>query len=105
MASTSYATHIDGYDRQPYFDNDWPAVSQYAQPNFLGQDVSFSDTVPEASTAILTPSSSKSLFYFETLRIQSTHQLQTVPLDYWWSNQNQSSIGTSYVVSMGACSP
>ena len=105
MASTSYATGIDGYDKQPYLDNDWPAVSQYAQPDFLGQDFSFSNTIPEASTAILTPSSGKSLFYFETRRIRSTYRSQTVPLDYWWSNQNQPSTSTPYVVSMGTCSP
>ena len=105
MASTSHATLIDGYDEQPYFDNGWSAASQHAQPNFVGQDVSLSNMVPEASTAILTPSSSKSLFYFETLRIQGTHRLQTVPIDYWWLNRNEPSINTSYVVSMRACSP
>lgn len=107
VASTSYATRINGHDEQPYFDNDWPAIDQHAQPhntNFLGQNVSFYNTVPEASTAIPTPSSGKSLFYFETHRIQSAYRSQTVPLDYWWSNQNQSSISTSCVVSMRACS-
>ena len=75
MASaTSYETQANGYGQPSYTEQYWPAVGQQAQSyysGFSGYDSYFASTVaPETSTAIPTPSSGKSLLYFETSKIK-----------------------------------
>ena len=93
--TTPYTSGSNGYS--------WPSYDQSADYrqiqshhyDFLSRDGSFaSTTASETSTAMHTPSSGE-----YSLEEFGAHRSQTVPLDYWGSNQSGASTSTSYMVS------
>ena len=93
--TTSYTSGTSGYSWPSYDQSADYRQTQSHHSDFLSRDGSFaSTTASETSTAIHTPSSGE-----YSLEEFGAHRSQTVPLDYWGSNQSGASTSTSYMVS------
>ena len=95
MAPTTSHSRTNGYGWPSYDESADYRQAQSHHSDFLSRDGSFASTAAsETSTAVHTPSSGE--YSLEELGAQRS---QTVPLDYWGSNESGATVSTSHMVS------